>query len=70
MPRLPYHERWALTLRFTEDLTQEEIAQRLGCSQMQISRLLRRSRDTLRRSLAGRVDSHPACRLTAPGLIT
>jgi RNA polymerase sigma-B factor len=56
MPRLPYHERWALTLRFTEDLTQEEIAQRLGCSQMQISRLLRRSRDTLRRSLAGRVD--------------
>jgi RNA polymerase sigma-B factor len=56
LPRLPYHERCALTLRFTEDLTQEEIARRLGCSQMQISRLLRRSQDTLRQSLSGCVD--------------
>ena len=60
MPRLPYHERRALTLRFTEDLTQDEIAQRLGYSQMQISRLMRRGRDTLRQSLCGRADHRPA----------
>lgn len=54
MLRLPYHQRRALTLRLTEDLTQQEIAQRLGCSQMHISRLLRRSRATLLQSLSGR----------------
>jgi RNA polymerase sigma-B factor len=59
MPRLPYHERRALTLRVTEDLTQEEIAQRLGCSQMQISRLIRGGRDTLRQSLSGRAGHRP-----------
>jgi RNA polymerase sigma-B factor len=59
MPRLPYHERRALTLRVTEDLTQEEIAQRLACSQMQISRLIRRGRDTLRQSLSGRAGHRP-----------
>jgi RNA polymerase sigma-B factor len=59
MPRLPYHERRALTLRLTEDLTQEKIARRLGCSQMQISRLMRRSRDTLRQSLSGRAGHRP-----------
>jgi DNA-directed RNA polymerase specialized sigma24 family protein len=32
-----------LRLRFTEDLTQTEIAKRLGVSQMQVSRQLRRS---------------------------
>jgi RNA polymerase sigma-B factor len=59
MPRLPYQERRALTLRFTEDLTQQEIAQRLGYSQMQISRLMRRGRDTLRQSLTAPAD-HPS----------
>lgn len=59
IPRLPYHERRALTLRFTEDLSQEEIAQRLGCSQMQVSRLMRRGCDTLRQSLSGRAGSRP-----------
>ena len=54
LPRLPYNERRALCLWLAEDLTQEEIARRLGCSQMQISRLMRRGRDTLRRSLSGR----------------
>jgi RNA polymerase sigma-B factor len=59
MPRLPYHERQALTLQLTEDLTQEEIARRLGCSQMQISRLMRRGRDTLRQALSGRAGHRP-----------
>ena len=37
-----------LRLRFVEDLTQTEIAECLGVSQMQVSRLLRRSLDRLR----------------------
>ncbi len=41
--RLPYQEREALRLRLREDLKQTEIATRLGCSQMQVSRLLRRA---------------------------
>ena len=39
-------------MRFTEELTQSEIAARMGVSQMQISRLLRRSLERLR-ELAG-----------------
>jgi RNA polymerase sigma-B factor len=35
-------------MRFVEDLTQTEIADRVGVSQMQVSRLLRRSIDQLR----------------------
>jgi RNA polymerase sigma-B factor len=41
--RLPYQERRALTLRISHDLKQSEIASRLGCSQMQVSRLLKRA---------------------------
>jgi RNA polymerase sigma-B factor len=36
-----------LRLRFVEDLTQSEIAKIVGCSQMQISRILRRCLDLL-----------------------
>jgi RNA polymerase sigma-B factor len=41
IPELPWHERTALTLRIQHGLKQSEIAQRIGCSQMQVSRLLR-----------------------------
>jgi RNA polymerase sigma-B factor len=41
LPRLPWLERTALRLRVEEDLKQEEIAERMNCSQMQVSRLLR-----------------------------
>jgi RNA polymerase sigma-B factor len=41
-------EREILYLRFGEDLTQSEIADRVGVSQMQVSRLLRRSLQRLR----------------------
>ena len=44
---LPYLERLALTLRFQHNLKQREIAERMGCSQMQVSRLLRRACDRL-----------------------
>ncbi|HEY1590220.1 MAG TPA: SigB/SigF/SigG family RNA polymerase sigma factor [Solirubrobacteraceae bacterium] len=45
---LPTREREILFLRFNEDLTQSEIAERVGVSQMQVSRLLRRSLSRLR----------------------
>jgi RNA polymerase sigma-B factor len=40
---LPERERMLLHLRFTEDLSQSEIARRVGVSQMHVSRLLRRA---------------------------
>ena len=39
--------RAVVRMRFLEDLLQREIAQRLGCSQMQVSRILRDSLSTL-----------------------
>jgi RNA polymerase sigma-B factor len=51
IPKLPYNERQALTMSLTDQLTQTEIARRLGCSQMQISRLIRRGKGTLREIL-------------------
>ena len=45
---LSTREREILYLRFGEDLTQSEIAERVGVSQMQVSRLLRRSLHRLR----------------------
>ena len=41
--RLPYQERQALTLRLQGGLRQTQIAAEMDCSQMQISRLLRRA---------------------------
>jgi RNA polymerase sigma-B factor len=40
---LPEREQMILKLRFVDDLTQAEIAERVGVSQMHVSRLLRRS---------------------------
>lgn len=48
---LPKLERKVLYLRFGEDLSQREIADRLGVSQMHVSRLLRRALDRLREQL-------------------
>jgi RNA polymerase sigma-B factor len=45
---LPQREREILFLRFGADLTQTEIAERVGVSQMQVSRLLRKSLQRLR----------------------
>jgi RNA polymerase sigma-B factor len=48
MAELSIQERQAIRLRFVEDLTQSEIASRIGVSQMQVSRLLSRSLARLR----------------------
>jgi len=45
---LPVRERRILHMRFIRGMTQSEIAKRVGVSQMQISRLLRRALRTLR----------------------
>jgi RNA polymerase sigma-B factor len=51
MTVLHRREREILRLRFEEELTQEEIGQRVGLSQMHISRLLRRTLMRLREEL-------------------
>ena len=45
-------DRRLLYLRFVREMTQDEIAETLGVSQMQVSRLLRRLLDRLRRRMA------------------
>lgn len=51
--RLPGRERQIVRMRFFEDLTQSEIATRLGISQMHVSRLLRRALDHLHGAITG-----------------
>lgn len=46
--QLSPRERRVLTLRFVEDLTQTQIAEEIGVSQMQVSRILRRALARLR----------------------
>ncbi len=52
LERLPAREREIVRLRFEEGLTQTQIAERLGISQMHVSRLIRRSLDEMRRHLS------------------
>jgi len=48
LDRLTLREQSIMRLRFVEELTQSEIAEQLGISQMHVSRLLRSAIDTLR----------------------
>ena len=51
---LPPRDRLVIHLRFSEDLTQSAIAERIGVSQMQVSRLIRAALDRVKdRSLNG-----------------
>jgi len=50
---LPARERRILVLRVYGDLTQSEIAERIGISQMHVSRLLSHARDVVRAQLEG-----------------
>ncbi|MFF7790206.1 sigma-70 family RNA polymerase sigma factor [Streptomyces sp. NPDC007991] len=49
--RLPERDRHVLYLRFYRELTQQQIADVIGVSQMQVSRILRRCLDRLREGL-------------------
>ena len=48
MGRIGERERTVLRLRFGDDLTQAEIGERIGVSQMQVSRLIRQALARLR----------------------
>lgn len=52
MERLEPRERILLQLRFFQDMTQQQVAERLGLSQVHVSRLERRALERLRRLLA------------------
>ena len=52
-PPRPRRQRPVLHLRFVDDLTQGEIGERIGVSQMQVSRILRGILGRLRADLAG-----------------
>jgi RNA polymerase sigma-B factor len=49
---LPHREREILRLRYQEELTQWQIGERVGCSQMHVSRLIRQSLERLRAAAA------------------
>jgi RNA polymerase sigma-B factor len=51
LSRLSEEERRLLCMRFFEELTQQEIAHRIGVSQMQVSRLLRAALDHANRAI-------------------
>lgn len=52
LDQLPDRQRRIVVLRFFGNLTQSQIAERIGVSQMHVSRLLARSLTTLRQNLA------------------
>jgi len=52
LERLPARDQRLVELRFGGDMTQAEIADSMGLSAMQVSRLLRRTLDELRRQLS------------------
>ena len=63
---LDERERAILHLRFFEGLTQSQIAQQIGISQMHVLRLIRRSLEKIRQEIAAEEDE-PAPRVTAVG---
>jgi RNA polymerase sigma-B factor len=52
LPHLDPRERLVLQLRFVDDLTQSQIAERIGHSQMHVSRILRRTLEKIREEVA------------------
>jgi RNA polymerase sigma-B factor len=54
LPQLDERERLILKLRFVDDMTQSQIAERIGHSQMHVSRILRRTLDRIREEVADR----------------
>jgi RNA polymerase sigma-B factor len=54
LAELPERERTILVLRFFGDMTQTQIAEQIGVSQMHVSRLLSQTLARLRDQLSGR----------------
>jgi RNA polymerase sigma-B factor len=52
LPQLDDRERLILRLRFVEDMTQSQIAEQIGHSQMHVSRILRRTLERIREQVA------------------
>jgi len=55
LPYLDERERLVLHLRFVEDMTQSQIAERIGHSQMHVSRILRRALSRIRDRISGQM---------------
>ena len=73
MSVLPQRSRLMLRLRFDHDMTQSEIGDVVGVSQMQVSRILRESIDRMRCSVAAATITHtatPAQVQTRPNSVT
>jgi RNA polymerase sigma-B factor len=51
LPHLEERERLVLRLRFVDDMTQSQIAERIGHSQMHVSRILRRALERIREQI-------------------
>jgi RNA polymerase sigma-B factor len=60
LPGLTEREVLALRLRFVEDLTQSQIAERIGCSQVHVSRILRGALQRLREEADPEAASEPS----------
>jgi RNA polymerase sigma-B factor len=59
LPHLDERERLVLHLRFSEDMTQSQIAERIGHSQMHVSRILRRTLERIRNEVAEQSRDEP-----------
>jgi RNA polymerase sigma-B factor len=66
LANLSERDRRILQLRFEHDLTQAEIGQRLGLSQMHVSRLIRQSIETLRAAADQPPPRNPSARHATP----
>jgi RNA polymerase sigma-B factor len=56
MRELPERQQRILQLRFNEDMTQSEIADEIGISQMHVSRLLSRALETLKETIGSHTE--------------
>ncbi len=59
LPYLSERERLILRLRFVEDMTQSQIAERIGHSQMHVSRMLRRALGRIRERIEQEREAQP-----------
>ncbi|MFZ0012946.1 MAG: SigB/SigF/SigG family RNA polymerase sigma factor [Acidimicrobiia bacterium] len=57
MAKLPERQQKILQLRFNEDMTQSEIAEEIGISQMHVSRLLSRALSSLKKTIGNEPES-------------